>query len=161
MTSIVTHVHVAPDGGVPKTTVGTIDVRRHGVIGDRTRNPDIHGGPDAALLLIDQRVLDRLCGEGFRVYPGALGENVTTRGVIFTDLAPGTRVRIGEALLEVVKQRVPCSAIDVYGGPIGARIFDSRVQHGDVTSPVWGASGLMFRVIEEGQIAAGDPVVVE
>ncbi len=156
----VLQLSVSREGGVPKRPVPEARLTREGVRGDGHAHPRIHGGPDAAVLMIDDAWLAHLVDAGFRVFPGALGENVTSTGVDAKWLAPGTRVQVGNAVIEVVKARVPCRTIDVYGAGIAKHIYDARSKSGDVASPVWGASGLLFRVITEGDVRAGDAIVV-
>lgn len=159
MSAKVLQVNVAPNGGVPKRPVPRAVVRRLGLEGDRQADTHHHGGPEQAVLVIDVAWIQRLAAEGFPVFPGALGENLTTEGLHFAALPVGARLRAGRALLEVTKPRPPCRTIHVYGGPrLGKRIYDARVDACDATSPLWGASGLYFRVLEEGEVRAGDAI---
>ena len=51
--------------------------------------------------------------EGYDVGPGALGENLTVRGLNVDDLAPGDRLRLsGGVELEYTKPRKPCYVLD-------------------------------------------------
>ena len=56
---------------------------------------------------------------------------------------PGTRVRVGGALLEVVRPAPPCRVMDDAVGPGAARAMHDR-------------GGSIFRVLESGDIAVGD-----
>ncbi|MEX1104512.1 MAG: MOSC domain-containing protein, partial [Dehalococcoidia bacterium] len=52
--------------------------------------------------LIHAELHDELRGKGFEVAAGAMGENITTRGVGLLALATGTRLHLGEeAVIEV------------------------------------------------------------
>ena len=56
--------------------------------------------------LLQSELIDELIEAGFHVAPGALGENVTTRGVALLDLLTGTLLHLGEdAMLEVTGLR--------------------------------------------------------
>jgi len=59
---------------------------------------------------------------------------------------PGTRVRVGGALLEVVRRAPPCRILDDEIGPGAARALHDR-------------AGTIFRVLETGDIAVGDTFV--
>ena len=51
----------------------------HGIQGDSWAHPQIHGGPRKALLIVCAEAIDELRAEGYPVFPGALGENLTVR----------------------------------------------------------------------------------
>ena len=51
-----------------------------GIEGDAWRYP-FHGGPRKAVLLITAEGIAEVTAMGFPLYPGALGENVTSRGI--------------------------------------------------------------------------------
>ena len=86
-----------------------------GVEGDGHAHPQIHGGPRKAILLIAAEVVEVLQERGYPVYYGALGENLTTRGIDVRYLRVGDRIRAGGALLEITQPRGPCATLDVYG----------------------------------------------
>src|SRR6185295_7594021 len=102
-----------------------------------------------------------LTARGYPLYPGALGENLTTRGLNRTQLRLGQRLRVGAALLELTKIRVPCATLDVYGPTIKQEIYDKKVKAGDPTSPRWGRSGFYASVIEPGPVRVNDIIRVE
>ena len=65
--------------------------------------------------LVHAELLDELRARGFRVEPGVIGENVTTRGIALLDLPTGTRLRLGStAVVEVTGLRNPCVQLDRY-----------------------------------------------
>ncbi len=68
-------------GGIPKTSVNEVFVSERGVDGDDWIHKRFHGGPKQALLLIAVETLEELRAEGFDLFPGALGENLTVRGL--------------------------------------------------------------------------------
>ena len=105
--------------------------------------------------------IEDLVARGYPVYPGALGENLTTRGLDRRQLRYGQRLRAGGALLEITKRRGPCSTLDVYGPTLQREIFDKRVKDGDPASPRWGMSGFYCAVIEPGPIRVDDIITVE
>jgi len=145
-------------GGVPKRAVESAEVTERGIVGDAWRYP-FHGGRRRAILLITLEGIDELVAQGFALFPGALGENLTTRGVDRRELRLGQRLHVGTAAIELREIRTPCGTLDVYGPHIQAAMFDARVQHGDSTSPRWGLSGFYASVIQPGIISNGDAVV--
>ncbi len=68
-------------GGLPKRSIPAADVTSLGITGDGHAHPEFHGGPDKALLLITSEGIDELIAQGFTVFPGAMGENLTTQGL--------------------------------------------------------------------------------
>ena len=59
--------------------------------------------------LIHAELHDELRAVGFRVGPGDMGENVTTRGIDLLALPQGARLRIGrDVVLRVTGLRNPC-----------------------------------------------------
>jgi len=148
-------------GGVPKRPIPEAIVTPLGLEGDSWTHPEIHGGPRQAVLLIAAETIEQLTARGYPLYPGALGENLTTRGLDRTQLRLGQRLRVGPVLLELTKVRVPCATLDVYGPPIKQEIYDKKVKAGDPTSPRWGMSGFYAAVIEPGTVRVNDIIMVE
>jgi MOSC domain-containing protein YiiM len=62
--------------------------------------------------LIHAELLDELNAAGFNVQPGDLGENITTRGLDLLALPAGTRLIIGQAMIELTGLRNPCVQLD-------------------------------------------------
>ena len=63
--------------------------------------------------LIQAELHDELQRRGFAVGAGAMGENITTRGVNLLDLPTGTRLQLGaHAVVEVTGLRNPCAQLD-------------------------------------------------
>ena len=76
--------------------------------------------------LIHSELHEELCGAGFAVSAGQMGENITTRGIDLLKLPVGTRLRLGErAIVEVTGLRNPCyptgrPSAGPKGGDVGA-----------------------------------------
>lgn len=146
---------------MPKHPILRGEVTPLGIAGDIQRNPKYHGGPRQALLWITNEGLDELAAAGFPVYPGALGENVTTAGIDRRSVRLGQRWRMGELVVEVTKMREPCFQLDPYGaGNIQKAVYDAQVKAGDATSPRWGLAGFYLAVETVGSFAPGDPVTL-
>jgi MOSC domain-containing protein YiiM len=145
-------------GGLPKHPTPIVFAGRLGLHGDRHSHPKIHGGPRKAILLIAAEVLDELTARGYPVFPGAMGENVTTRGLDIRILRIGDFLRAGRAVLEITQPRGPCKALDIFGTSIKAEIYDEQVRCKDASSPRWGMSGLYAAVVKEGELRTGDAI---
>jgi len=146
-------------GGIPKRAVAEAMVTTSGIVGDSWAHPDIHGGPNQALLVITSEGIDELIAQGFALFYGALGENLTTRGIDRRQMRVGQRYRAGEVFFELTKRRAPCATLNVYPG-IQAAIYDSQVEAGDPTSPRWGLSGFYARVLKGGAIREHDIIAL-
>jgi MOSC domain-containing protein YiiM len=146
-------------GGMPKVAVPYGVVTRLGIEGDVHAHPEVHGGPDKALLLVTSEGIAELQAEGYPVQFGALGENITTRGLDRRMVRVGQRYRVGEIVIEITKVRSPCKSLrKLYGSELPASVYDADVKAGDPSSPRWGLSGFYASVVQTGTIRPGDPV---
>jgi MOSC domain-containing protein YiiM len=145
-------------GGIPKRAIASGEVTSVGIVGDVCSHPQFHGGPTRALLLITSEGIEELAAMGFPLYHGALGENLTTRGIDRRSFRLGQRYRVGNAVIELTSVRGPCDALSVYGPGIQKAVYDARVKSGDPTSPLWGLSGFYTSVLRPGTIHTGDPI---
>src|SRR5271169_4619258 len=157
MTGAVVQVSISA-GGVPNQAIDCGDVTVRGIAGDAWRHPQFHGIPKRAILLITAEGLDEIKAMGFPVYPGALGENLTTRGLDRRALRIGQRFRCGAVTIQLTELRLPCGTLSVYGKGIQAAICDARAMKGDTSSDVWGLSGFYASVIEPGILGPGDSI---
>ena len=107
--------------------------------------------------LLPLELLNELQANGFRVVPGALGENVTTSGIDLLGLPAGTLLHLGEhAIVRLTGLRNPCSQIeDFHEGLLAAVV--SRDQDGHVRRK----TGVMAVVLSSGIVRTNDPVRVE
>ncbi len=138
-----------PKQAVPKARI-TVD----GVTGDSQGTPKVHGGPDRAVCLFSLDVLNVLQAEGHPIGPGSSGENLTVAEVDWAKVAPGDRIRIGDTvLLEVASYTTPCEH--------NARWFKDGDVHRISQNHYPGSSRLYARVLAEGTVRTGDPVVIE
>ncbi|HEY4361569.1 MAG TPA: MOSC domain-containing protein [Bryobacteraceae bacterium] len=147
-------------GGIPKLPVAEAVATTLGLDGDLHNNPTIHGGPKKALLWITSEGIDELRAAGFPLYAGALGENLTTRGVDRRLWRTGQLWRIGEVVIELTRMRTPCKTITVYGAAIGEAVYDPEVKAGDPSSLRWGLSGFYASVVQPGTVRVGDAVAL-
>lgn len=106
--------------------------------------------------LIHAELFDELAARGFRVGPGQLGENITTRGIDLLALPRGAVLRIGEAALEVTGLRNPCAQIDNFQKGMLAAVLD-RGPNGELVRK----SGIMAIVLSGGTVRPDDGIRVE
>ena len=106
--------------------------------------------------MITSEGLDELIAQGYPVFAGAMGENLTTSGLNRRQMRPGQRFRVGEVMLEITRLRVPCTTLDVYGPSIKQAVYDPDVKAGDASSPRWGLAGFYLRVVHSGTVRPGD-----
>ncbi len=97
---------------------------------------------------------------GFPVYPGALGENLTTGGLDRRALRIGQRYRCGTSTIQLTELRFPCGTLNVYGKGIQAALYDTRAMQADPLSEVWGLSGFYAAVTEPGTLRPGDSIAL-
>ena len=153
----VLQINVSP-GGVLKRPIPQGVVTPLGITGDGHTNPKVHGGPRKAILIITSEGIDELKEQGFPLYPGALGENLTTSGLNRRSVRIGQRYRIGGVLLEITKLRAPCENLNPYGPGIHKAVYDQEVKAGNPESPRWGLGGFYAAVLQTGTIHPGDPI---
>lgn len=106
--------------------------------------------------LMQVELLDSLVTQGFRVHPGTVGENVTTRGVDLLGLATGTVLRLGaDAVIEITGLRNPCLQLDRYQDGLLRAVLDR-----DADGNLIRKAGVMAIVLCDGVVRAGDPIEV-
>ncbi len=122
---------------VPSVTL----VPDHGV------RDDAHAGPGIRQVsLLAEESIAKMRDKGLSVGPGDFAENVTVAGIALPALPVGTRLRVGEALLEVTQIGKVCHA--------RCAIY---LQAGDCVMP---REGIFARVVRGGAVAPGDAVEV-
>lgn len=123
-----------------------------GLAGDRAHDPKHHGGDDQAVYAYAREDLDEWAVELGRELPGGVfGENLTTRGLDVNGALIGERWRVGEqVVLEVALPRIPCGTFQAWMREEGwIKRFTRRA-----------VPGAYLRVIEPGEIQAGDEITV-
>jgi MOSC domain-containing protein YiiM len=123
-----------------------------GLAGDRVYDVRNHGGPDMAVYAYAREDLDFWTSELDLALPnGVFGENLTTEGMDPNGALVGERWRVGPALvLEATGPRVPCGTFQGWLAQAG---WIKRFA-------LAGRPGAFFRVIEPGEIQAGDEIEV-
>jgi ferredoxin-NADP reductase/MOSC domain-containing protein YiiM len=126
-------------------------VRRLNIDGDGQGDLEGHGGEHRAVLVyqIDSyHYWRRELGRDDFTY-GQFGENFTVDGPADQEICIGDRYRIGQALFEVTQPRVTCYRV-------GIRMNEPQMA---ALLVAHGRPGFYFRVVEEGEVGAGDEIV--
>jgi MOSC domain-containing protein YiiM len=135
--------------GIRKAPVERGHVGALGLAGDVVADEANHGGLDQALYLYSSEDYAFWAGALDRTpEPGTFGENLTLSSFGPEPVRIGDRFRVGETLVEVTAPRIPCS---VFATRMGEPRWVKRFA--DARRP-----GLYVRVLEPGEVAAGDPV---
>ncbi|MEB8341532.1 MOSC domain-containing protein [Streptomyces endophyticus] len=139
-------------GPVRVSAPGTKGTGASGLAGDAVCDLRHHGGDHQAVYAYAREDLDAWSKELGRSLPsGTFGENLTTEGVDVSGARIGERWRVGpEVLLEVTSGRIPCRT---FQGHLGERGWVKRFTQE-------GTPGAYLRVIEPGEIRAGDPIEI-
>jgi ferredoxin-NADP reductase/MOSC domain-containing protein YiiM/ferredoxin len=129
---------------------GRVAVRRLNLEGDGQGDLAGHGGENRAVMVYQM--------EAYRYWethfgrsdfsPGQFGENFTVEGLPDNEVCIGDRYRIGSALFEVTQPRVTCYRVGIrMEEPAMASLLVSHHR-----------PGFYFRVLEEGEVGAGDEI---
>jgi ferredoxin-NADP reductase/MOSC domain-containing protein YiiM len=138
--------------GIWKAQVkGPRRVRRLNIDGDGQGDTAGHGGEHRAVFVYQDdsyRYWQAHLGRSNLVH-GQFGENFTVEGLADTNVCIGDRYRIGSALFEVTQPRVTCYRLGI------------RMDEPDMPALLvrHGRPGFYFRVIEEGDVEAGDEIM--
>lgn len=144
--------HQLPTGIWKLPAAGRVPVRELGLEGDKQADRRVHGGYDKAVYAYAREDTDWWESElGRELEDGFFGENLTVSGIEVTGARPGDRWRVGTTLLEVTEPRLPCWKMEAKAGE--PRFIKRFAQAG--------RPGAYLRVVDEGDIGAGDEIVVE
>src|SRR3954464_7951541 len=130
---------------------GPVRVEGVNLAGDDQADRSVHGGPDKAVYAYAREDADWWEDVlGIDIPNAMFGENLTVEGVDVSGAVIGERWRMGTVELEVCQPRLPCSKLGLRFGDL------SMVKRfGHASRP-----GAYLRIVTEGELAAGDEVVV-
>lgn len=130
---------------------GRVAVRGVNLDGDDQADRSVHGGPDKAVYAYAAEEVGQWQVElGRELDPAAFGQNLTTEGIDVSSAVIGERWQVGTTLLEVAQPRQPCFKLAIrMGDPRFVRRF------AEASRP-----GAYLRIIEPGELGAGDAVEV-
>lgn len=135
---------------------GTVKVGVLGLEGDQVSDTKFHGGPHMAVYAFAREDLDVWAGRlGADIPDGHFGENLTTSGIDVNDALIGERWRIGTTVVELCDVRIPCVTFERWMRRTG---YDATRWIKRFT--LEGRPGPLLRVVEPGELAAGDSVSV-
>jgi ferredoxin-NADP reductase/MOSC domain-containing protein YiiM len=126
-------------------------VRRLNVQGDAQADRAGHGGEHRAVFVYQMdsyHYWERFLGRNDFVF-GQFGENFTVEGLADNEVCIGDRYRIGDAIFEVTQPRVTCYRVSI-------RMNEPRMAALLVAHH---RPGFYFRVLQEGEVGAGDDIV--
>jgi MOSC domain-containing protein YiiM len=138
--------------GIDKRPVAErVAVHPLGLDGDVQVNKKHHGGEGQAVYAYAQEDAEFWIAElGRELPPGRFGENLRTTGLDLRDAVLGERWQVGTTLLEVTAWRTPCANFARYWDvPDLVKRFAAH-----------GATGAYLRVLETGELGAGDAIEV-
>jgi MOSC domain-containing protein YiiM len=131
---------------------GPVEVLATHLAGDGQADLRVHGGPDKAVYAYPQEHWDywrqRLPAD--QLTSGAFGENLTTAGLLESEVRVGDCFQVGTAVLLAVQPRRPCVKLGI------------RLQRPAVVQEFEQArrSGIYFRVQQPGVLRAGDTITL-
>src|SRR5271163_5312625 len=126
-------------------------VRKLNIVGDGQGDLAGHGGEQRAVFVYQMdsyHYWERILGRNDFTF-GQFGENFTVEGLLDNEVCIGDRYRIGTALFEVTQPRVTCYRV-------GIRMNEPRMAALLVAHH---RPGFYFRVLQEGEVGAGDDIV--
>ena len=134
-------VCISENKGERKKPVAAVELREnHGIVGDA------HAGDwHRQVSLLAQESIDKMRAMGLDVNAGDFAENITTSGIDLVSLPIGSRLQIGETLLEVTQIGKEChTRCAIY------------YQAGDCVMP---KEGIFAKVVSGGVIKPGDMII--
>ena len=138
--------------GIWKSPIdGRVALRGVNFDGDDQADRTVHGGPDKAVYAYSLE--DYECwrtDEALDTTPALFGENLTVSGIDLSGCLVGERWSVGSAVLEVAQIRLPCFKLGIR---LGDPRFPRRFQK-------FGRMGAYLRILEEGEVGAGDAIDV-
>lgn len=131
---------------------GRVRVRRLNLDGDGQADLSVHGGPEKAIYVYPADYYHAWREELPEMdIPWAMfGENLTVEGLRDDTVHIGDQFRIGSTLVVVTQPRLPCYKLALRFGR------DDMLKRFLLS----GRTGFYFAVLEEGDIGAGDPIVL-
>ena len=138
--------------GIDKRPIsGAVRFENEQVHGDVIGDKSAHGGYDQAVYAYAREDADWWEQEiALTIENGRFGENLTTQGVDVSAAVIGERWRVGSVILEVSQPRIPCRTFaGFWKRPTLIKEFMAA-----------GKPGTYLRIIQEGEITAGDEIEI-
>ena len=144
MAHVVSIVYRPRKSGRPHDRFERVPADRVQLVESQGIEGDLKGTKDRQLNIMLAETLADLSEEGFSVGPGQMGEQIVIAGLDSAALTEGTRLRIGEVVVEVGIPRTGCVRFEQIQGK-SRRDADGRL-------------GFMAAVVAGGTVAMGDAV---
>src|SRR5918999_5505855 len=135
-----------------RPVTGRLAVRGVNLDGDDQADRSVHGGVDKAVYAYAREDYQWWGAElgAVTLEAGTFGENLTVAGIDLNAAEIGERWQVGSALLEVSEPRFPCFKLGIrMGDPKFLKRFAAARR-----------PGAYLRIIEEGDLEAGDQIEV-
>ncbi|PYS86543.1 MAG: MOSC domain-containing protein [Acidobacteria bacterium] len=129
---------------------GKVAVGQFNLEGDKQADLTVHGGRDKSVYIYPSEHYPYWQNElpDAELPWGIFGENLTTTGLLETEVRPGDRLRIGTAEFEVTIPRYPCYKLGIR---FGRKDILKRFM-------LSGRSGFYLTVLKTGELETGDPI---
>ena len=129
---------------------GRVMLRTLNLDGDKQADLTVHGGPDKAVYAypIEHYEYWRRMFTNIEMSTGMFGENLTVDGLKESEVSIGDVFQIGSSKVIATQPRMPCYKLGVKFGRMDIlKMFLAS-----------GRSGIYFKVLEEGEVGAGDTI---
>ena len=140
----ITSINISPKKGTFKHPVEQAELRvDFGIVGDA------HAGNwHRQISLLAQESIDKMTALGLSdLVPGKFAENITTEGIELFTLPVGTRLKLGECLVEVTQ--------------IGKECHQHCEIYKKVGQCIMPHEGIFVKVLKPGVLSVGDTILVE
>ena len=130
---------------------GRVMLRAHNIDGDAQSDLEAHGGVNRAVYVYTIENYRYWAGELARddfAVQSQFGENLTVEGMTDHTVRVGDTFRMGGAVVQITQPRVPCFKLGIRMG-----IPDFQIRFAQALR-----TGFYLRVVEEGEIVAGDTI---
>ena len=140
--AVVISVNISEQKGTVKREVPEIQLKlRHGIVGDA------HAGDwHRQISLLAEESVDKMRSLLPELQPGAFAENINTRGLELKSLPVGTRLRLGETVVEVTQIGKECHSDCAIKKRTGKCVMPTE--------------GIFAVVVKEGTVRKGDPIEI-
>ncbi len=130
---------------------GRVMLRTLNLDGDKQADLTVHGGPDKAVYAypIEHYEFWHKVYSKMEMPNGMFGENLTTEGLMEAEVNVGDVFKIGSSKVIATQPRMPCYKLGV------------KFRRMDILKKflLSGRLGIYFKVLEEGEVGAGDPII--
>ena len=127
-----------------------VAVKPHNLDGDKQSDLTVHGGPYKAVYSYPSEHYSfwKAQLQETDLPFAAFGENLTTEGLLESEVCIGDQFRVGTVVLQVTQPRMPCFKLGI------------RFGRTDIVKRFWesGKPGIYFSIVTEGELGMGDSI---